>query len=36
MYIEYRTKDGKTASVVIEPSEKLRRRIEKERNSIDG
>lgn len=36
MYIEYKTKDGKPASVVIEPSEKLRRRIEKERNSIDG
>lgn len=36
MYIEYKTKDGKSASVVIEPSEKLRRRIEKERNSIDG
>lgn len=36
MYIEYKTKDGKSASVVIEPSEKLKRRIEKERNSIDG
>lgn len=36
MYIEYRTKDGKTASVVIEPSEKLRRRIEKERERTDG
>ncbi len=36
MYIEYKTKDGKLSSVVIEPSEKLRRRIEKERNIIDG
>lgn len=36
MYIEYRTKDGKKSSVVIEPSEKLRRRIEKERERTDG
>ena len=31
MYIEYRTSAGTLASIVIEPSEKFRRRIEKER-----
>ena len=36
MYIEFRTKDDALASVVIEPSDKLRRRIEKERKKIDG
>ena len=36
MYIEYKTKEGTLASIVIEPSDKLRRRIEKERNNIDG
>lgn len=36
MYIEYKTKSGTLATVIIEPSEKLKRRIEKERNGIDG
>lgn len=35
-YIEYKTKTGDLATVVIEPSEKMRRRIEKEREKIDG
>ncbi len=35
MYIEYRDKEGKLCGVVIEPSEKLRESIEKEREKAD-
>lgn len=35
LYIEYKIED-KLSSVVIEPSDKLMRRIEKERKNIDG
>ena len=31
LYIEYRNKDGKTEGVVIQPSDKLRKKIERER-----
>ena len=31
LYIEYRNKEGKNETVIIEPTEKLRRRIDKER-----
>lgn len=36
MYIEFNASDGEKHSVVIEPSEKLRKRIEKERKKADG
>lgn len=36
MYIEYKANDNSLKSVVIEPTEKLRKRIEKERKNTDG
>lgn len=36
MYIEFTANDGSKNSVVIEPSDKLRKRIERERKKADG
>lgn len=36
LFIEYRTKDGTLSGVVIEPTDKLRKRIEKERKKTDN
>ena len=32
LYIEYKNSDGELTTVAVEPTEKMRRRIEKERN----